>query len=93
MAWEGAYYYRKQREGARVRSVYVGGGVVGIFAAAQDIDDQADRRAEAEARQQQRATAAAVDTDYKTLRTLAAAELLASGYHQHKRTWRRQRGR
>ena len=44
----GAYYYRKRREGDRVVSEYVGGGLIGLIVA-QDDEDARAARAEAEA--------------------------------------------
>lgn len=92
MAWEGAYYYRKEREGKTVRSVYVGGGVLGELAAAQDARTQAAREEQRAARAQQRAAGQALDADYSALRAQVAGVLTAAGYHQHKREWRRRRG-
>ena len=99
MGWEtrgsGTYYYRKVRSGGRVRSEYVGAGVVADMLA--DIDNDARHDAE----RQRRAWLAAVEAERRTVATLAqvdrivstmtAAALIAAGYHTHRRQWRRQR--
>ena len=99
MGWEtrgsGTYYYRKVRSGGRVRSEYVGAGVVAEMLA--DIDDDARH----DATRQRRAWLAAVEAERRTGATLAqvdrivstmtAAALIAAGYHTHRRQWRRQR--
>lgn len=99
MGWEtrgsGTYYYRKVRSGGRVRSEYVGAGVVAEMLA--DIDDDARH----DAKRQRRAWLAAVEAERRTGATLAqvdrivstmtAAALIAAGYHTHRRQWRRQR--
>jgi hypothetical protein len=92
MSWEKGYYYRKERRGGQVRSVYMGGGLLGELAALEDAEAQAARQDKTEARQRERAAGEAVDADYKALRTLVTAYLLASGHHTHKREWRRYRG-
>ena len=99
MGWEtrgnGRYYYRKVRDGGRVRSEYLGAGVVAEMLA--DIDDDARH----DAKRQRRAWLAAVEAERRTGATLAqvdrivstmtAAALIAAGYHTHRRQWRRQR--
>ena len=93
MGWERGFYYRKQRRDGKVRSVYVGGGLMGELAALKDAEAQVERRAQTEQRAQMRSAAAAADAEYKQLHCMVAAVLLASGYHTHKRAWRRLRDR
>lgn len=92
MGWEerngNRYYYRKRREGDRVRSEYVGAGGVALAYALARVED---RRAA-------RATAAALDALFRTtddacgrLMASAVALLEAAGFHRHKRQWRRRR--
>jgi hypothetical protein len=100
MGWEtrgnGRYYYRKVRDGGRVRSEYIGAGVVAeLLAEADDrgrqrrqLEDEA-RRAEVDAERHTAATLAEVD---RMVQTMTAAALIAAGYHTHRRQWRRQRG-
>lgn len=99
MGWEDrngrSYYYRKEREGARVRSVYVGGGeIAGLLAQldAMQTDEREDERTlarmERERWQAQEAELAALA---EMMDAVATGVLLASGYHTHKRQWRLKR--
>lgn len=89
------YYYRKQRIGKRVRSIYISNNNAALIInhqtfmsrinAISDRDDQQERRREADA----------LDTDLDALAAktaaLVTATLLSNGFHQHKREWRRKR--
>ncbi len=99
MGWEergsGSYYYRKERSGGRVRSVYVGTGSMARGLALLDGLDRAEKADERDAREREReadeiaeAVASAAGVVCDTLRT---AVLLAEGFHTHKRQWRRTR--
>ena len=100
MGWEtrgnGRYYYRKVRDGGRVRSEYIGAGLAAEMLAEVDefdrqrrqLEDEA-RRAEVDAERHTAATLAEVD---RMVQTMTAAALIAAGYHTHRRQWRRQRG-
>ena len=99
MAWEDRngkyYYYRKRRQGEHVVSEYVGSGFLGAFA--EDLD-RAERVESEQARaglKFQKEEAAAMDQQIfqleSSVNTLARAVLLVSGYHPHKRQWRKQR--
>lgn len=99
MAWEqrrnGAYYYRKIRDGRRVRSEYVGAGELGQLAMHLD---QLERRRRDEERQRERESREcfhmkdrqAIESEREVQRLITTA-LLASGYHQHRGQWRRKR--
>ena len=93
MPWDRGYYYRAQRIGGKPTRVYVGGGLAGALAAKLDARDQAQRAAQAAQRRQERARDAALlrelDAEYGRLRTYTAALLLAAGWYQHNRGWRR----
>ena len=86
------YYYRSERNGGRVRSVYVGKGLMAeIF-----LQLDAKRHAEEAALRQERAemdaedaTMAAFAHDVTTL--ARAAMYAAGGYRHHKGDWRRRR--
>lgn len=100
MAWEtrergGRYYYRKEREGGRVRSVYVGAGLFGQSAALLAEMERKNRELERAAFrreiEKQEAVDACIDEIGELLEQLMTAALIASGYHQHKRQWRRRR--
>lgn len=89
------YYYRKERSGGRVRSVYHGGGAVAEMSALMaemDAEERAQkRRQERERRAELLAEDAELDALGKLVDELARATLLTHGYHQHKRQWRRRR--
>ena len=99
MGWEnrgnGRYYYRKVRDGGRVRSEYVGAGLVAEALA--EIDD-IGRAAEAHNRatwattvQAERVNDEAIAAAGAIAAALTTAVLIAAGYHTHRRQWRRQR--
>lgn len=98
MAWEervgGWYYYRKHRVGRRIVSEYVGAGFLADVAAAETETARQEREAWAA----QCAAEAALDRQIGALWHSAGlvthGHLLAAGYWQHKRQWRkRQHGR
>jgi hypothetical protein len=96
MAWErGRYYTRSRKVNGRVVREYVGAGAIGRAAAALDAEHRAMRAQEAAAWQAEKARLDAVDTQLAALDELAGllakAVLLAAGFHQHKRQWRRKR--
>ena len=90
------YYYRKRRDGVRVVSEYVGGGMVAALCS--QLDDA--ERAEAEARraterggrEAEEALDKLLDTIGAALRTGAGLEMIAAGCHNHKGQWRVIRG-
>lgn len=96
MAWKNGYYYRNKRIGDKVISEYVGGGYLGEFVA------QADEERRQEAHERRQAWQAIVDADKELdaqldevtelVNAYAGALMLLSGYHRHKRQWRKQRG-
>jgi hypothetical protein len=93
LAWEQRgnryYYYRKERSGARVRSVYVGRGVIAELSAALDEMEQAQNetklRTERRERQAFKSLDASIDSLISLTSTLTQAVLIGSGFHQHKR--------
>lgn len=90
------YYYRKERSGDQVRSVYLGSGLIAELTARHAEEAEAQRLAEREHERQVRAAFLAADAPaadaIAALRTTVHAALLLAGYHQHKRQWRRKRG-
>lgn len=99
MGWEtrgnGSYYYRKVRDGGRVRSEYLGAGVVAELLAEVDDLDRQRRQLDAEEWQdvidaERRHDSALAEVD-DMVRTMSAAVLIAAGLHTHGRQWRRQR--
>ena len=92
----GSYYYRSVRSGGRVKKEYVGGGLLGEVAAKLDERERLTKkekvaywRAERERLEQ---SAAFLQELTEAAKVLVRAHLLASGCHQHKGQWRRQRG-
>lgn len=92
-----SYYYTKRRIDGKVHSAYVGAGYAALFA------EQVNERVKADAERKRREWEAIKDEqqrldqmvdDFSTLATAYAdVLLLASGYRQHKRQWRKQRGK
>lgn len=99
MGWETrggqSYFYRKRRDGGRVTSEYVGAGALAHGAAL--VDREEKERAEQARRDARRERAEAVVAGAKVeaicdlITTLCEAELLALGFRQHKRQWRKKR--
>ena len=99
MGWEErngkSYYYRKERDGSRVRSVYVGSGEVARLLAQLDHIERAERMLEREAARDWREEIASLDAELDELGAVVkddtAATLIINGFHRHKREWRRKR--
>jgi hypothetical protein len=95
MGWERGYYYRSRKVNGRVVREYVGTGRVAELAAQLDDIKRQERKAEKAAWQEEKARLDALDADVAALIELtelvAAGALVAAGYHQHKRQWRRKR--
>jgi hypothetical protein len=99
MGWEKRggreYYYRKEREGTRVRSVYVGAGETSRLIAQLDAmqsDEQEGKRILAGLeRERWQAQEAELNDLAEMMDAIATGVLLAAGYHTHKRQWRFQR--
>ena len=95
MAWETRhgrlFYYRKVREGKRVRSIYMGDG-----AAAEQCSEEVHAK---HRRQQQervsRESENAIERQFAALdreiSTITKTTLTTAGFHQHKGTWRKKR--
>jgi hypothetical protein len=99
MGWEDRngkrYYYRKRREGRRVVSEYIGSGFMGELAEDMDLVDRAENH---QARQLWKTTKQSADAIAsqarqveKVTQAMTRALLLLSGYHVHKRQWRKRR--
>jgi hypothetical protein len=90
------YYYRSVRDSeGRPKKVYVGAGEFARIASEQDTMHRTEQESE---RERQRAeverlealAAPLVEID-KAAEVLVQVSLVASGYHQHKGEWRRER--
>ncbi len=96
MGWEQRgnheYYYRKERDGSRVKSVYVGRGeianMISQFQSGSPLIEQL-------ARQNKAANDVSLDSAVlvfeQATQLLTQAALLAAGFHAHHRQWRRKR--
>lgn len=99
MGWEqrngSRYYYRKERSGNRVRSVYVGRGAMASLTAQLDELERDEREEKREALrrevEQQDAIDSQIDEVCRMTEQLTRATLIASGFHLHKGQWRRKR--
>ena len=101
MGWEvrngaGPYFYRSVRSGDRVKKEYCGGGRLGRLAAQLDEVERQQREEETtywrEKRERLERSAAFLQELTEAAEVLTRAHLLASGCHQYKGQWRRQRG-
>ncbi len=99
MGWEqrgnNQYYYRKEREGSRVKSVYVGRGEIAhMISEIQSSSPVLERLARAtrspEAIKSEKAEAVLAQSA-ELIQLLTQAALLAAGFHTHHRQWRRRR--
>ncbi len=96
MGWEERrgrlYYYRSVREGKRVRKQYVGGGALGQLVAQLDELKRCLRKDEEAAWKEQserlERSAGFLRELEETAQILVRAQLLVSGFHRHKGTWR-----
>jgi hypothetical protein len=99
LAWErrgsNLYYYQSERIDGRVRKKYVGAGEMAQAVAHADETIRRSRAAHSErARvelEEAKTLASAGEELWEAAEILAAAELVASGYHRHKGQWRRRR--
>src|ERR1035437_4528492 len=97
MSWEQrhgrSYYYRKTRAGGRVRSKYVGTGIVAQICAGDDDAKRQDRAAQRAATRADRQAEAQIDQQLAGVESAIAAmthaALFAAGYRKHKGQWRR----
>lgn len=96
MGWrDNKYYYRSSRVNGRVKNSYAGSGSSALIMAQQDAHErqrqQVQRRAQRELQKRERALDAKIDELGETLNALVTTLYLASGYHTHKREWRKAR--
>ena len=89
------YYYRKQRNGDCVRSVYVGHGPGAEMCAAEDMGGRLERAAFVAACRERVEAEAVTDRQMNEIRTsilrITNAALQAAGFHKHKGQWRKKR--
>jgi hypothetical protein len=98
MGWDrGRYYSRSVRVNGRVQRQYIGGGEIGLLAAAADADRRAMRAEKSCAWESEKIQLEALDAELEVLDEVAGllthAAFVAAGFHQHNRQWRRKRVR
>lgn len=99
MGWEkrergGSYYYRKERNGNRVCSVYVGSGTAALFASFDAIlreEKGAKQDIRVFEQKQAKRQESMLDELRDACEALITATLLTEGFHTHKRQWRKRR--
>lgn len=96
MGWEqrgtNHYYYRKERQGSRVKSIYVGRGEIAhLVSRLQASSTVVERLVRANRLRDSQKTDAALDLAWELIQLFTQATLLTAGFHTHKRQWRRKR--
>jgi hypothetical protein len=89
------YYYKSERDGARVKSTYFGAGESGLLISLLELEDRTEREAERDQRRVEReeyeAEEKAVAEWFDGIQAVADAAMIAAGFHKHKGQWRRKR--
>ena len=99
MGWEqrgnNSYYYKKERDGSRVKSVYVGRGEIAHMVAqlqsSSPLLERFARTMKSPQQVQQEKAEAALEQASDLIELITQATLLTAGFHTHKRQWRRKR--
>ncbi len=99
MGWEqrgnNRYYYRKERDGSRVKSIYVGRGeiahMVSDLQTSSTLFEKAIGIAHPSELEQAKEQDAKIEQACQLIDVITQASLLAAGFHQHKRQWRKRR--
>jgi predicted negative regulator of RcsB-dependent stress response len=99
MGWDqrgnNRYYYKKEREGSRVKSTYVGRGEVAHMVAkfessSAELERLMRAKKSMEASESERAEVA-LERAVDLIQLFTQASLISAGFHTHKRQWRRKR--
>ena len=99
MGWEqrghNQYYYKKERDGSQVKSVYVGRGelaqmVAQLQSTSPLVEKLARTMKSPEVIKAEKAEAA-LEQASDLIDLITEASLLSAGFHTHKRQWRRMR--
>ena len=85
------YYYQSRRRGDRVVTEYLGSATWAQAAADLDAFEREEAAAERAAREADLQLDRDIEALGRVVRSVANAVLTASGYHTHKRQWRKQR--
>jgi hypothetical protein len=99
MGWEqrgtNRYYYKKERDGSRVKSVYVGRGEIAHMVAqiqsSSSLIERCARHMRSPEQVKYDKAEAALDLATDLIQLITEATLLTAGFHTHKRQWRRKR--
>jgi hypothetical protein len=99
MGWEqrgnNRYYYHKERDGSRVKSVYVGRGEIALMISQiQSTSPLLERTARSTTSQEglkSESAKAAFEQASDLVRLITQAALLSAGFHTLKRQWRKRR--
>ena len=100
MGWERRgnheYYYRKERDGSRVKSMYLGRGemahmIAGFESNSAELERLLRANKSIEDQELGRIEAGAIDRAIELVQLFTEATLLTAGFHTHRRQWRRKR--
>src|SRR5689334_19707385 len=99
MGWEqrgtNQYYYRKERDGSRVKSTYVGRGEIAHMVAqiqsSSAVIEKCARHMRSPKQVKHDKAEAALDRATDLIQLFTEASLLTASFHTHKRQWRRKR--
>jgi hypothetical protein len=96
MGWErrgnNLYFYRKERDGSRVKSTYVGRGEIAhLISRFQASSTAVERITRAQRSHEAKPTDAFLNRATELIQLVTQAALLTAGFHTHKRQWRRKR--
>ncbi len=99
MGWERRgsreYYYKKERDGSRVKSVYVGSGEIAQMVAQIQTSSPLLERLARTNKSPDMVQWEKVDATLKQaldlIQLITQATLLTAGFHTHKRQWRKRR--
>src|SRR5437667_460015 len=89
------YYYRKEREGSRVKSVYVGRGeiahMISNIQSSSPVMERLARANNSAGGLEAEKAEAVLEQTVELIRLFTQATLLTAGFHTHHRQWRRKR--
>ena len=95
MAWENRhgrlFYYRKVRQGKRVRSIYMGNGAAAEQCSEKVLEKHRRQQQERVSRESDNAIERQIDALDAKVMAITTNTLITAGFHQHKGTWRKKR--
>lgn len=95
----GVYFYEKERNGGKVRSVYAGSGETALLLNQMHLWKKEEKEFEKESKRREKLREiereneidSVVESLCEMSRILTDAFFLTNGFHQHKRQWRKKR--